>query len=153
MPIRALVSGWSGRVRPAALWLALSLLASGCAAWSQNMAALDHLGFLTQALEADAKGREALWRYQGGGGTSNDAQLRTALLQSLPNHSGYDPAAAREHLDALASRNPASVDVAGVARLRLAQMGDDAECRSEVTELQRRLARVVDIERRLKPGK
>ena len=125
MPIRALVSGWSGRARPAALWLALSLLASGCAAWSQNMAALDHLGFLTQALDADAKGREALWRYHAASGKSDDAQLRTALLQSLPNHSGYDPAAARERLDALASKNPASIDVASVARLRLAQMGTD----------------------------
>jgi len=152
MPIRALVSGWSGRVRPAALWLTLSLLASGCARWSQNLATVDHLGFLTQALSADAKGRESLWRYNAGG-KSDDAQLRAALLQSLPNHSGYDPVAAREHLDALASKNPASIDVASVARLRLAQMGDDAECRSEVAELQRRLARVVDIERRLKPGK
>lgn len=130
----------------------LSVLAGGCAAWSKNLSTADHVGFLTQALEADPKAREGLWRYHAAG-SSDDAQLRAALLQSLPNHSGYDPAAARERLDALASKNPASISVASVARLRLAQMGDNAACRSEVAELQRRLARVVDIERRLNPGK
>jgi len=136
-----------------ALSLAFSVLASGCAAWSKNPTAVDHLGFLTQALEADPKAREALWRFHAGGDGSNDAQLRTALLQSLPNHSGYDAAAARRQLDALATGKPTSPDVASVARLRLAQLGESTECHSEVTELKQRLARVVDIERRLNQGK
>jgi hypothetical protein len=79
--------------------------------------------------------------------------LRVALLQSVPHHSGYDPARAREQLDALASRSPASRDVAMVARLRLAEMGETAACRSEATELRARLSRVVDIERRLNQDK
>ena len=153
MPIREPDSGWSGRVRPAIL-LALSLLASGCTAWpSRHPTSVDHLAFLSQALEADGKGRETLWRDQSGEGGSDDAQLRIALLQSLPNHSGYDATAARQRLDALAAKNPASIEVASVARLRLAQMNEGVDCRSEVAELKQRLARVVDIERRLNQGK
>lgn len=129
------------------------MLLGGCATWSQHLTAVDHLGFLTQALGADPGGREALWRSAAGGGGSDDAQLRIALLQSLPNHSGYDAAAARLRLDALASKNPASIEVTSVARLRLAEMSETAECRAEVTELKQRLARVVDIERRLNKGK
>lgn len=115
--------------------------------------AVDHLGFLTRALDADPRGREALWRSYGHGGSSDDALLRIALLQSVPGHAGYDPAAARVRLDALAGQNPAPVDVAAVARLRLAEMNETVECRNEATELRARLARVVDIERRLNQDK
>jgi len=126
------------------------LLLSGCAAlFPRQYSAVDHLSFLTRALDADPRGREALWRSYGHGDASDDTQLRIALLQSVPHHSGYDPAAARVRLDALAGQSPASVDVAAVARLRLAEMGETVECRNEATELRARLARVVDIERRL----
>jgi len=133
----------------------LITLASGCAAWSRHATAEDHLTFLSQALDADARTRETLWRDFGARATggSDDALLRVALLQSLPNHSGYDAAAARVRLDALASRNPVSVQVAAMARLRLAEMGDSAECRDEVAQLKQRLARVVEIERRMNQEK
>lgn len=138
----------------AAWLLALSALLGGCASWSSRPTAVDHLEFLTQALEADTHAREQLWRQAGGGDGSDDAQLRAALLQSVPDHSGYDPVAARARLDALAVKQPGSVDVASVARLRLAQMDESSNLRREVTELKQRLARVVDIERRLhNPGK
>lgn len=114
---------------------------------------MDHVDFLVHALEADGRGREQLWRdYASGDGTDDD-QLRAALLQSLPDHSGHDPAQARARLDALAVKRPGSVDVASVARLRLAQLQGDGDCRREVTELKQRLARVVDIERRLNQAK
>jgi hypothetical protein len=126
----------------------------GCASWSQQLGTIDHVDFLAQALEADGRAREQLWRDYGGAAGSDDAQLRAALLQSLPDHSGYDPVAARARLDALAVKQPGSTDVASVARLRLAQLSDDNDCRREVAELKQRLARVVDIERRLNnPGK
>ena len=159
MPIRVPCSGWCGRVRLAAWLLALSgllggTLLGGCSVWSSRPTAVDHLAFLTQALEADGRAREQLWhRYEGGDG-SDEAQLRAALVQSLPDHGGYDPAAARARLDALAVKQPGSVDVASVARLRLAQMDESSDLRREVAELKQRLARVVDIERRLNnPGK
>ena len=152
MPIRVRCSGWSGRVRLAARLLVLSALLGGCSAWSSRPEAVDPLEFLTQALEADGDAREQLWRQTDGGDGSDDAQLRAALLQSLPDHSGYDPAAARARLDALAAKGPA--DVSRVARLRLAQLSGDHDCHREVAELKQRLARVVDIERRLNnPGK
>lgn len=129
------------------------MLLAGCAAlFPRQYAAADHLDFLVQALAADARGREVLWHAVSAAEPTDDAQLRVALLQSVPDHSGYDPAAARARLDALASRRPASRDVAMVARLRLAELGETAECRSEATELRQRLSRVVDIERRLNPG-
>jgi hypothetical protein len=151
MPVRAPGSAWSGRARRwPALWCISVLLLSGCAAlFPREYSAMDHLAFLTRALDADARGREALWRTYGRGGATDDAQLRVALLQSVPGHAGYDPAAARVRLDALAGQNPAPVEVATVARLRLAEMNETVECRNEATELRARLARVVDIERRL----
>ena len=153
MPIRVRCSGWSGRALLAAWLLALSALLGGCASWSSRLTAVDHLEFLTQALEADGRAREQLWRQYEGSEDSDDARLRAALLQSLPDHSGYDPATARTRLDALAVK-PGSDDVASVARLRLAQLSDDNDCRREVAGLKQRLARVVDIERRLNnPGK
>ena len=159
MPIQEPGSAWSGRVRPRAallpaLWCTSVLLLGGCATiFPRQYSAVDHLAFLTRALDADAKGREALWRNYGHGDTSDDTQLRIALLQSVPGHAGYDPAAARMRLDALAAQSPAPLEVAAVARLRLAEMNETVECRNEATELKARLARVVDIERRLDQGR
>ena len=153
MPIRVPCSGWCGRARLTAWLLALSALLGGCSAWSSRPTAVDHLEFLTQALGADGRASEELWRQIELADGSDDAQLRAALLQSLPDHSGYDLAAARARLEALAAQ-PGQASVASVARLRLAQLSDDNDCRREVAELKQRLARVVDIERRLTtPGK
>jgi len=154
MPSRERCSGWCGHVRLAAWLLALSALLGGCASWSSRPTATDHLEFLTQALAADRRAREELWRQVESADGSDDAQLRSALLQSLPGHSGYDLATARTRLDVLAVKQPGSADVASVARLRVAQLNDDSDCHREVAALKQRLARVVDIERRLNnPGK
>jgi hypothetical protein len=127
---------------------------ASCASWfPRRYTAVDHLAFLSQALDADPRGRETIWRSMTGSDASDDTRLRIALMQSLPHHSGYDPAAARERLDALATRTPIAPEVATVARLRLAEMNETAECRGEASELRQRLARVVDIERRLNQDK
>ena len=138
-------------MRPLAfLVLGLSVALASCAAMSSRpYSAADHLAFLSQALQAEPPERELLWRGLAGAPPSEDQQLRVALMQSLPNHSGHDPAAARARLDALAARHPGLRDVAAVARLRLAELDETAACRSEATELRARLARVVDIERRM----
>lgn len=126
----------------------------GCAAWSsRHYSAVDHIEFLTQALQSDAQGRDLMWRDLVNRDRSDDSELRAALLQSVPGHAGHDVAAARARLDALAAKNPASLEVASVARLRLSQLNEESQCRDEVTALKQRLARVVDIERRLNQGK
>lgn len=126
------------------------MLLTGCAVlFPRQYSAADHVAFLTRVLDADPKGREALWRSYGSGDDSPEARLRVALLQSVPHHPGSDPVAARARLEALAEQNPAPLAVASVARLRLAEMSETVECRNETTELRARLARVVDIERRL----
>jgi len=114
---------------------------------------VDHIEFLAQALQSDPHGRDAMWRDLVGQDNSDDAELRAALLQSVPGHAGYDVAEARARLDALAAKNPASLEVASVARLRLSQLNEGSQCRDEVAALKQRLARVVDIERRLNQGK
>jgi hypothetical protein len=114
---------------------------------------VDHIEFLAQALQADAQGRDAMWRDLVRQDTSDDAELRAALLQSVPGHAGHDAAAARARLDALATKTPAALEVASVARLRLSQLNEGSQCRDEVAALKQRLARVVDIERRLNQGK
>lgn len=130
------------------------MLAGGCASWSsRHLSAVDHIAFLSQALQSDPKGRELMWRELSADERSDDAELRSALLQSVAGHSGTDLNAARQRLDALAVKNPASLEVASLARLRLAQLTENAQCRDEVAELKQRLARVVDIERRLNQGK
>lgn len=132
----------------------MGALLPGCAAWSsRHYTAVDHMEFLSQALRADPRGRDAMWRSLPNGGTSDDAELRVALMQSVPGHAGHDVAQARARLDALAVKNPASIQVASVARLRLSQLHEGAQCRDEVAELKQRLARVVEIERRLNQGK
>lgn len=145
---QAPVFGWSGL---AGLLMGLSaLLLGGCA---QDMTRPppppDPLAFLTQAIEADDHAREAMWKAASGAGPSDDAVLRTALLQSLPGHSGYDLAAAHDTLSRLARKEPEAPRVAAVAHLRLAQIDEHAGCTTEVIQLRQRLARVVEIEKRL----
>lgn len=128
----------------------ISLALGGCANWpSLRPDVIDHVEYLSQALAADAREREALWKAAPATDASEGARLHVALLQSIEGHSGYDPAAARQRLEALAASAPGSVDVATVARLRLAQLNESTECRSEVADLRQRLSRVVDIEKRM----
>ena len=132
----------------------MGVLLGGCAAWSSlRYSAVDHIEFLAQALQADAHTRDVMWRALGEPERSDDWELRAALMQSVPGHSGHDAQAARARLDALAAKNPASLEVASVARLRLSQLDEGTECRDEVAQLKQRLARVVDIERRLNHSK
>jgi len=132
------------------LMLGLSLPLAGCALLPPGPYGVrDHVDFLAEASGADARTRETLWRANSGGDGSDDALLRAALLQSLPNHSGYDLPAARQKLEALSTKTPVSPAVMSVARLRLAELSEVAECRTEVSDLKRRLTQVVDIERRM----
>jgi hypothetical protein len=126
---------------------------SACASyWREPPAtppATDQVTFLAMALEADAGAREALWKSAAAARASDDAALRVALLQSLPGHSGYDPAAAHDALQRLAARATAP-QVAAVARMRLASVDQDAAMTAEIAQLRQRLARVVEIEKRMK---
>lgn len=112
----------------------------------------DELEFLTEAMAADGGTREALWRGSLADKRTTPARLRTALLQSLPGHAGYDPAAAESAMRSLLERDPDS-ELAAVARLRLVELKTELkparECREEVATLKRRLSQVVDIERRM----
>lgn len=132
----------------------MNTLLGGCAAWSsRHYSALDHIEFLTQALQSDARGRDTLWRNLVNGDGSDDSELRVALMQSVPGHAGYNIVEARARLDALAAKSPASLEVASIARFRLTHLNEGSQCRDEVAELKQRLARVVDIERRMNQGK
>lgn len=102
------------------------------------------LGFWAQAVEAGADERERMWadaQYAG-----QDWQV--ALLQSLPDYHRYDPAAARRGLRKAADAYPSS-DIAAIARIRLADLQNRKSCQAQVELLQKRLADVIAIERRL----
>ncbi len=99
-------------------------------------------------MNARPERREALWRATRNSDGSQDNELRIALMQSLPDHSGYDPAAARRRLQNLLAHEP-QADVAGIARLRLAELKTADACSDEQTLLRQRLAKMVEIERTL----
>lgn len=118
----------------------------------------EELNLLTRALSTDTPGREALWCAAATDDSSAQARLHRALLQSVPGHSGYDPAAAEASLRGLLNRD-LSPDQEALARFRLAQLGVEknalraaGECRDEVAVLKKRMADVVDIEKQLSKG-
>jgi hypothetical protein len=127
--------------------LSAALMVSGCASWSPIVDPTGNIDYLVRALRADASSREQMWRGTVPSGGSEEARLRRALMQSVPGHTGYEPAAAESALQRLA--DDGSGDIASVARLRVAEMKADQACRQEVTQLRQRLSRVVDIERKL----
>jgi hypothetical protein len=109
----------------------------------------DELEFLDRALSGSPSMREALWHETlAGGARGQEAQLRLALLQSVPEHSGFDPAAAQRNLRALLAQGPPQ-DLAAVARVRLDELKAASQCVGETQALRRRLAQVVNIERDL----
>jgi hypothetical protein len=123
----------------------------GCAGQPSADAAraTGELEYLDRALSGGPAAREAMWRDAlAGGRGSQEAQLRLALLQSVPDHSGSDPAAAQRGLRALLAQNPPP-DLAAVARVRLDELRASSQCYGETQQLRRRLAQVVDIEREL----
>lgn len=96
--------------------------------------------------------REAMWRTLRSRPDSPDKAVKTALLQSLPGHSGYDAGVARQRLSAISYSEDG--EAAALARIRLAELAGgsgraDADCRAEVRDLQQRLDAIVDIERSL----
>lgn len=156
MPNPAPVSRWPGLVRRTALSCAAAVLLGGCAMQSlMQSRSTDQLEFLDRAMSGGPAAREAMWREIQSENRSPETSLRLALLQSVPDHSGSDPAAAQRNLRALLAQNPPS-DLAAVARVRLDELRDQAraynasnQCVGENQELRRRLAEVVRIERQL----
>lgn len=147
MPGRARASSWSGPVLAVLSLAALPgcafLPASEPAGIGDDRAPVE---FWTRAVAADAAGRESLWQSLRGEAHGTDIDLRRGLLLSLPNHSGYDPAAAEGRLRA-ALAQPSSPMAAALARMRLTELRDGGQCQAEVRDLRERLAKVVDIER------
>ena len=93
-----------------------------------------------------------MWQdIKGGEDHSSVTELKRALLQSYPDHSGFDLVAGRRRLQALVRSGPP--DVALVAKLRLAEMSQSLQCMADVLDLRRRLAEITDIERQLNRGK
>lgn len=148
MPSPEPVSSWSGPVRRSALSCVLAGLLAACAAQPAGPRAADELEFLDHALSGSPAAREALWRETQAAGRSQETQLRLALLQSVPDHSGSDPAAAQRGLRQLLAQSPPQ-DLAAVARVRLDELRASNQCVGETQELRRRLAQVVNIERDL----
>lgn len=126
------------------------LALSGCTTLSALSASRDSAGdqldFMVQAMSANPSEREALWQSTRNGGQSQRAELRFALMQSIPGHSGYDPAAARKNLNHFLLGNP-SPGLASVARARIAELDASSSCRTDAAEMHHRVDQMVDIER------
>jgi hypothetical protein len=146
-------SKWPGLVRRTAASLAAAASLAGCSMQPLQpitgpYVAAGDLEFLDKALNASPGGREAMLRDVQASDRTQNNQLRLALMQSVPEYSGYDPAAAQHGLRALLAQNP-SEDIAAVARVRLSEIKANSQCVGETQELRRRLAQVVDIERQI----
>jgi hypothetical protein len=127
---------------------ALALGLSGCAILpAVPGSAREQLEFESSAMAATPSAREALWQSLRNGGNSDRNELRAALLQSIPDHSGYDPVAARKRLKTFISQS-SSPELSSVARVRIAELDASAGCRDDVSALRKRMTQVVDIERR-----
>ena len=151
MPALARVSAWSG------LLLLCSL--SGCASMEPMSWRLpiggpgpEPVEFLAEALSASPAAREALWQSLRSSDPGTDQKLRVALMQSVPEHSGYNRAAAQKRLRKLLTQrlNPGQ---RAVAQVRLNELESSSQCQVEVQSLRQRMAAVVDIERRLNGGR
>jgi len=126
------------------------MLLGGCALQNLRLPPLESsqspLEFYVMASSASTTRREQMWkdlRDQRG----EDAELKSALLQSLPGHSGYNASKARKRLQGIARRS--SGDARALARVRIAELNSASECRASVQDLQKRLDKIVDIERSL----
>lgn len=153
MPNLEPASPWPGRALRTGLSCALLLL-GGCAALQQQTGGFsssrteNNLEFLSRAMDGTASTREAMWRETQSAERSQNTQLRLALLQSVPDSSAYDSAAAQRSLRALLAQNPPE-DIAVVARVRLNELRSSTQCLGETQDLRRRLAQVVNIEREI----
>ena len=132
--------------------LSASLLMSGCATWLPALrggGAQQHLEYFATAATADARALEGLWAAARNNADTPAGDLRKALLQSIPGHSGYNPAGAEGRLASLLS-DDSPADVAAMARARLAELRRTQDCQSEMRGLRSRLDKLVDIERNQK---
>jgi hypothetical protein len=133
----------------------LTALAAACATThpasapvNNKVYALDDLEFLARAMDGSTATREAMWREVQTAPHGPDNDLRLALLQSVPDHSGYDPVAAQRNLRALIAQDPPE-HVSVLARVRLDELRSSSQCLGETQDLRRRLSQVVDIERQI----
>ncbi len=127
----------------------MALSFSGCAYMPTNSgSARQQLDFMAQAMAANPAAREAQWQaMRNDNSSAESSELHIALMQSIPDHTGYDPVAARRRLKAFLSRNP-SPDLAAVARVRIAELDASTSCHDEVSDLRKRMSMMVEIERR-----
>ena len=149
MPNPAPASKWCGRVqRTLASTVIMMMMLAGCAHRFTRSYAVDDLDFLRRAVDGSPATREAMWKETQGAERTQNTQLRLAILQSVPDHPGSDNAAAQHNLRVLLAQNPPP-EIAAIARLRLSEVRSSGQCEVETQELRRRLAQVVNIERRL----
>ena len=149
MPNQAHDSDWSGRTRRASFKLATVLFMAGCATRQvTDHDAVYDLQYLQRALNASPAGREAMWRDTEAEARSFDSSIRTALMQSVPDHSGYDPVAAQHTLRGVIAQSP-SPGIVALAQVRLDEIRSNSLCYSQNQELRHRLAQVVEIDRNL----
>ena len=106
------------------------------------------IDFIAKMTSATPAAREAQWQnLRTDNDSSDSAALRFALMQSIPDHSGYDPVSARRRLKAFLDHQP-NADLAAVARMRSEQIDSGNSCHDEVSALRKRMALMVEIERR-----
>jgi hypothetical protein len=151
MPALVRVSAWSG------LLLLCSL--AGCASMEPMSWRLpiggpgpEPVEFLAEALAASPPAREAMWQSLRAADPGVDQKLRMALMQSVPEHSGYNRGAAQKRLRKLLS-GQLSPGQRAVAQVRLNELDSASQCQVEVQSLRQRMAAVVEIERRLNGGR
>ncbi len=124
-------------------------LQAGCASGPLLRASpVDELEFLGRAENGDPSEYAALWKETLAAPRSQERSLRIALLQSIPGHTGYDPADAQRKLRSLIAQNPPA-GMAAVVRMRLDELNSREQCLAQTRELQHRLTEVVDIERQM----
>ncbi len=149
MPNPGPVLRWHGHVRLVAISLALTLPLTGCLLQpGHGDDASDELLYLDRATNGSGLTREAMWKDVLAARRDRDSALHLALLQSVPDHPGYDPVAAQRAMRNLLAENPPE-RTAALLRLRLEQLRSNNQCLSETEDLRRRLAQVVDIERQI----
>lgn len=133
------------------------LLLSGCEIWPWKKASVTDtptlvvhasLVFLDRAASGSAAARKQMWAALPAEAASDDDQLRRALLQTFPGHRGYALDAGISKLQQLRDFEH-QPEIARLARLRLATLDEQMECRAQREQLQKRLDRIIEIERAL----
>lgn len=147
MQIPARSSGFNGLAK--LLSLVMSLVISACAYLPATPdSARPQLDFIAQMTAASPADRETQWQaLRTDNSNSGSAELRLGLMQSIPEHSGYDPVAARRRLKTFLTHKP-SPDLAAVARMRIEEIDSNNTCRDELSALRKRMALMIEIERR-----